>query len=97
MTHAPIRVITVEREYGSRGGEFAHDLAAHLGWRLLDSELPCAAARAAGVSAGAGQPSTTSASTPGITATARSSGTTRATPSPDCPTTRSSTPSACWR
>jgi hypothetical protein len=50
MTRAPIRVITVEREYGSRGGEFAHDLAAHLGWRLLDSELPCAAARAAGVS-----------------------------------------------
>lgn len=50
MTHAPIRVITVEREYGSRGGEFAHDLATHLGWRLMDSELPCAAARAAGVS-----------------------------------------------
>ncbi len=49
MACAPIRVITVEREYGSRGGEFAHDLAAHLGWRLLDSELPCAAARAAGV------------------------------------------------
>ena len=50
MSHVPIRVITVEREYGSRGGEFAHDLAAHLGWRLLDAELPCAAARAAGVS-----------------------------------------------
>ncbi len=50
MTHGPTRVITVEREYGSHGGEFAHDLAAHLGWRLLDSELPCAAARAAGVS-----------------------------------------------
>jgi hypothetical protein len=49
MTHAPIRVITVEREYGSHGGEFAHDLAARLGWRLMDSELPCAAARAAGV------------------------------------------------
>jgi hypothetical protein len=49
MPHTPIRVITVEREYGSRGGEFAHDLAAHLGWRLLDSELPCAAARIAGV------------------------------------------------
>jgi hypothetical protein len=49
MTCAPVRVITVEREYGSHGGEFAHDLAAHLGWRLLDSELPCAAARAAGV------------------------------------------------
>lgn len=47
--HEPTRVITVEREYGSRGGEFAHELAAHLGWRLLDSELPCAAARAAGV------------------------------------------------
>ena len=49
MTHA-IRVVTVEREYGSGGGEFAHDLAAHLGWRLLDSDLICAAARAAGVS-----------------------------------------------
>jgi hypothetical protein len=50
MTHVPIRVITVEREYGSRGGEFAHDLAARLGWRLLDADLPCSAARAAGVS-----------------------------------------------
>jgi hypothetical protein len=50
MSDAPIRVITVEREYGSRGGEFAHDLATHLGWRLLDADLPCAAARAAGVS-----------------------------------------------
>ena len=50
MAHAPIRVITVEREYGSRGGEFAHDLATHLGWRLLDADLPCSAARAAGVS-----------------------------------------------
>jgi len=49
MPHHPIRVITVEREYGSRGGEFAHDLAAHLGWRLLDSDLPCSAARTAGV------------------------------------------------
>src|ERR1017187_6513268 len=48
MRHA-IRVITVEREYGSRGGEFAHDLAAQLGWRLLDSELPVAAARIPGV------------------------------------------------
>jgi len=47
--HAPVNVITVEREYGSRGGEFAHDLAARLGWRLLDSELVTAAARAAGV------------------------------------------------
>ena len=49
MLRAPIRVITVEREYGSRGGEFAHDLAARLGWRLLDSELVTGAARLAGV------------------------------------------------
>jgi hypothetical protein len=50
MASAPTRVITIEREYGSRGGEFAHDLAVHLGWRRLDADLPCAAARAAGVS-----------------------------------------------
>ena len=50
MMRSPIRVITVEREYGSRGGEFAHDLADRLGWRLLDSELVRAAARRAGVS-----------------------------------------------
>lgn len=47
--HQPINVITVEREYGSRGGEFAHELAEKLGWRLLDSELVTAAAKAAGV------------------------------------------------
>jgi hypothetical protein len=46
---APVQVITVEREYGSRGGEFAHELAARLGWRLMDSELVAAAARSAGV------------------------------------------------
>lgn len=45
----PIRVITVEREYGSRGAEFAHELASRLGWRLLDAELVAGAARAAGV------------------------------------------------
>jgi hypothetical protein len=49
MVHAPINVITVEREYGSHGGEFAHDLAARLHWRLLDSELVTGAARMAGV------------------------------------------------
>jgi cytidylate kinase len=49
MLRAPIRVITVEREYGSRGGEFAHDLAERLGWRLMDSELIAGAARIAGV------------------------------------------------
>jgi hypothetical protein len=50
MLHSPIKVITVEREYGSRGGEFAHELAARLGWKLLDSELVAAAAKSAGVS-----------------------------------------------
>ncbi|MDE3148130.1 MAG: cytidylate kinase-like family protein [Acidobacteriota bacterium] len=49
MVYRPIKVITVEREYGSHGGEFAHDLAARLGWRLLDSELVAGAARIAGV------------------------------------------------
>jgi hypothetical protein len=47
--HGPIRVITVEREYGSHGGEFAHDLAERLGWKLLDAELVAGAARTAGV------------------------------------------------
>ncbi|MDR3727034.1 MAG: cytidylate kinase-like family protein [Terracidiphilus sp.] len=49
MMETPVRVITVEREYGSRGGELAHELAARLGWRLLDSELVAGVARAAGV------------------------------------------------
>ena len=49
MMHMPVKVITVEREYGSHGAEFAHDLAHRLGWRLLDSELVCGAARIAGV------------------------------------------------
>ncbi len=34
-----IQVITVEREYGSRGGEFARLLAEHLKWDLLDQSL----------------------------------------------------------
>jgi hypothetical protein len=51
MMHSPIRVITVEREYGSGGGEFAHDLADRLGWRLLDSELLTEAAKTACVPA----------------------------------------------
>jgi hypothetical protein len=49
MVHAPVRVVTVEREYGSQGAEFAHDLAARLGWRLLDSELVAGAAHVAGI------------------------------------------------
>lgn len=51
MRLSPIKVITVEREYGSRGGEFAHELAARLGWKLMDSELIAATAKRAGVSA----------------------------------------------
>jgi cytidylate kinase len=50
MRHSPIKVVTVEREYGSRGGEFAHHLARRLGWKLMDSELIAATAKAAGVS-----------------------------------------------
>lgn len=34
-----IRIITVEREYGSRGAEFAHQLADRLDWRLIDQCL----------------------------------------------------------
>ena len=35
----PIRVVTVEREYGSGGGEIAAQLAARLGWKLWDQLL----------------------------------------------------------
>ncbi len=34
-----VRIITVEREYGSLGGEFAHQLAERLGWRVIDQCL----------------------------------------------------------
>lgn len=44
-----IQVITVEREYGSQGAEFAHHLAHRLGWRLIDSCLIEDVARKAGV------------------------------------------------
>lgn len=44
-----IRVITVEREYGSRGGEFAHRLAEHLGWKLFDECVALEVAQQAGV------------------------------------------------
>ena len=45
-----IRVITVEREYGSQGAEFAHHLAKRLGWRLIDRCLIEEIAEKAGVS-----------------------------------------------
>jgi cytidylate kinase len=35
----PIRVITLEREYGSGGGEIAEKLASRLGWKLWDQLL----------------------------------------------------------
>ena len=44
-----VRIITVEREYGSRGGEFAHLLADHLGWRLIDNCLVDEIARKIGL------------------------------------------------
>lgn len=34
-----IRVITIEREYGSGGGEIARKLADRLGWKLWDQQL----------------------------------------------------------
>ena len=45
-----IRVITVEREYGSRGAEFALRLAKHLGWKHIDQCLIEEVAKQAGVS-----------------------------------------------
>ena len=35
----PIRVITLEREYGSGGGEIAASIAARVGWKLWDQLL----------------------------------------------------------
>jgi cytidylate kinase len=45
-----IQVITVEREYGSRGGEFARLLAEHLKWDLIDQSLIDEVAKRAGIS-----------------------------------------------
>ena len=44
-----IQVITVEREYGSQGAEYAHHLADRLNWKLIDSCLIDEVARKAGV------------------------------------------------
>src|SRR5690242_7765046 len=40
-----IRVITVEREYGSGGGVVAKKLADYLGWRLWDHAITCEIAK----------------------------------------------------
>jgi Cytidylate kinase-like family len=44
-----VRIITVEREYGSQGAEFAHHLAGRLGWKLIDHCLIEEVAKKAGV------------------------------------------------
>jgi len=46
-----VRVITVEREYGSQGAEFARLLAEHLKWDLFDRSLIDDVARRANVPA----------------------------------------------
>ena len=43
------RIITVEREFGSGGGEIAKQLAERLGWKLWDHELTEEIAKVAGV------------------------------------------------
>lgn len=40
-----MRIVTIAREYGAGGGELARELAAALGWELLDRELLHEAAR----------------------------------------------------
>lgn len=47
--HLSIRVLTVEREYGSGGALIAKALAARLGWKLWDEELSSEIARVANV------------------------------------------------
>ncbi len=42
-----IRIITIEREYGSGAAEIAHKLADQLGWKLWDQHLTSQIARAA--------------------------------------------------
>jgi Cytidylate kinase-like family len=44
-----VKVITVEREYGSQGAEFAHRLADRLNWKLIDRCLVDEIAHQAGV------------------------------------------------
>lgn len=46
-----VQVITVEREYGSQGAEFAHHLAQNLNWKFIENSLITEVAHRAGVSA----------------------------------------------
>ena len=45
----PVRIITVEREYGSGGAMIARRLAKRLGWKIWDEELTAEIARVANV------------------------------------------------
>jgi cytidylate kinase len=47
----PADLITLSREYGAGASELASLLGERLGWRVLDSEIPLAAARRLGVPA----------------------------------------------
>ncbi len=49
MPSMPVRVVTVEREYGSGGAMIARQLAQCLGWKLWDEELTAEIARVAQV------------------------------------------------
>ena len=44
-----VKIITLEREYGSGGSLIAKTLAQRLGWKLWDEELTAEIARAANV------------------------------------------------
>jgi cytidylate kinase len=44
-----IRIVTLEREFGSGGGGIACELARHLGWKLWDRQLTCEIAKRAQV------------------------------------------------
>jgi len=45
-----VRIVTIEREFGSGGGGIACELARRLGWKLWDHQLTCEIARRAQVS-----------------------------------------------
>src|ERR1700721_986089 len=45
----PVRIITLEREYGSGGANIAKQIAERLGWKLWDQEITAEIARAADV------------------------------------------------
>jgi cytidylate kinase len=47
----PVKIITLEREYGSGGTLIAKSLAEHLGWKLWDEEITAEIARTANVDA----------------------------------------------